>query len=210
MSKISLVTYDLNPKNKDKERKPKIETAFDIHNIMALTTARGSGKWCKLYVSEYKEPLELPNQSFDATKEKLSEAAKKEVFKEDIFILVGKDILVNQRWVKTVKTLSGEIDLKDDHHTTLKEIEKHWLEDFEKNWTQVKQILVEIQNEAWKKLSDYITTSKDSEYKKRLHMTTKAFEPLNNSLMFNGCLLSINSLIGIILLVIMIILLCNL
>ena len=132
------------------------------------------------------------------------------MFKEDIFILVGKDILVNQRWVKTVKTLSGEIDLKDDHHTTLKEIEKDWLEDFEKKRTQVKQILVEIQNEAWKKLSDYITTSKDSEYKKRLHMTTKAFEPLNNSLIFNGCLLSINSLIGIILLVIMIILLCNL
>ena len=210
MSKISLVTYDLNPKNKDKERKPKIETAFDIHNIMALTTGRGSGRWCKLYVSEYKEQLELPDQSFDATKEKLSEAAKKEVSKGDIFILVGKDILVNRRWVKTVKTLSGEIDLKDDHHTTLKEIEKDCLEDFEKKRTQVKQNLVEIQNEEWKKLSDDITTSKASEFKERLRMTTKAFKPLNNSLKFNSCLLLINSLIGIILLVIMIILLCNL
>ena len=109
MSKISLVTYDLNPKNKDKKRKPKIETAFDIHNIMALTTARGSGRWCKLYVSEYKEPLELPDQSFDATKEKLSEAAKKEVFKGDIFILVGKDILVNRRWVKPSKRYLGRL-----------------------------------------------------------------------------------------------------
>ena len=91
----------------------------------------------------------------------------------------------------------------------MEELTAH-LNSFEKKRTQVKQNLVEIQNEEWKKLSDDITTSKDSEFKERLHMITKAFEPLNNSLIINACLLSINSLIGIILLVIMIILLCNL
>ena len=77
MNEITITTYDKSPKNKNKQRKQKIDIDIDINNILALTTARGdNSKWPKIYVLDYNEPLELPEQSFNDIKNRLLKATK--------------------------------------------------------------------------------------------------------------------------------------
>ncbi len=131
MNEITITTYDKSPKNKNKQRKQKIDIDIDINNILALTTARGNNsKWPKLYVSEYAEPLELPDQNFDDVKNRLIEASPSDSKdKSPIFIPVGSKVLVNYHNVVQIKKLTREIVLVDDR--VIDDIDEQLLAEFE-------------------------------------------------------------------------------
>ena len=114
MKTIQFTTYKIGPKSKDKERNSTMDIDLSIDKIMALTTARGEGKYPRLYVADYGEPLELPEQSFDKTKKKLIETSLSEHHNINKFIPVGSKVLVNYETVLRVRKTSGEIVFYDD------------------------------------------------------------------------------------------------
>ena len=139
MATISVTTYDKSPKNKNKQRKQKVEIDIDSNNIIALTTARGdNSKWPKLYVSEYEEPLELPDQSFDDIKNRLIEATKGDSNDfSTTFFSVGTKVLVNRHNVSRIKKLTREIVFYDDR--ILDDFDEKSLSDFESQVEMVEQ-----------------------------------------------------------------------
>ncbi len=140
MKKIQFTTYDkrLSDKAKeDRKRKSKIEVCFEINEIMALSTALGTGKWPFLYVTDYREPLELPEQSFIDVKAKLIEASLSEYQNVNKFIPIGQRVLVNYDKVFQVRKISGEIVFFDN--TILDKLDEKSLAEFESQVERIKQ-----------------------------------------------------------------------
>ena len=139
MNEITITTYDKSPKNKNKQRKQKIDIDIDINNILALTTARGdNSKWPKIYVLDYNEPLELPEQSFNDIKNRLLKATKNDSNSENlIFIPVGPKVLVNYHRVFQIKKLTREIVFDND--TVLDDFDEQSLTEFESQVEIIKQ-----------------------------------------------------------------------
>ena len=139
MAEITITTYDQSPKNRVKQRKAKIDIDVDTNNILALTTARGNtSKWPKLYISDYVEPLELPDQRFEDLKNRLIEATQSDSKdKSPIFIPVGTKVLVNYNKVARVDKLYRKIVLIDDR--VIDDIDEQSLADFESLFETIKQ-----------------------------------------------------------------------
>lgn len=180
MNKIQFTTYDKRHSNKDKDRKrkPKIEVSFEVNEIMALTTARGAGKWPFLYVIDYSEPLELPEQSFAEVKAKLMEASLREYQNVNKFISVGQWCLVNYDRVYQVKKISGEIVFFDN--TILDQLDEHSLAEFESQVERIKQKQNEQHDKAtrwwwdnWERLKKEATLRRDDKFTKLFGTTER-------------------------------------
>ena len=199
MKTIRFTIYDQHPKTKEKQRKQKIAFDFAIDHIMALTTARGTGKWPFLYVDDYSEPFELPDQSFDDAKDKLIDASLSEYQNVNKFIPVGSKVLVNYEAVSLVKHLTGEIVLCDDR--ILNDLDEEMLKTYEILSTiernKPRKHQWEVSREFFDNFAKMIQTNTD----KRSHKITKLFGTLDDKLVATGFLVLINIVLSIILII---------
>ena len=208
MKKITFKTYELTPESKGKKNKPTVDADFSISSIMALTSARGSGKYPKLYIDGYSEPLTLPEQSFEDTKNKIIKESESEVLNGDIFFPIGNYVLVNRKWVKNVKKISGEIVLKDNQ--VLKGLKEDQLTGYESRSAIVDYKLKEYNLKLGQDLGNNILKWYNDETEKHTSKFISALKPLDDQMAANGCLLVINIVMSIIVIVMIFILLCKL
>lgn len=202
MKTIQFTTYKIGSKSKAKERKSTMEINLSINQIMALTTARGEGKYPKLYVADYGEPLELPEQSFDETKDKLIEASLSEYHNVNKFLSVGPKVLVNYETVLRVRKTSGEIVFYDDqildglNAAMLSEYEKQV--DIEKN--KPRKTDREIYQEFFENLAKF-QKELQIHKNKNANIFTRKFGTLDDKLVTNGILVLINIVLSLILII---------
>ena len=197
MNKIQFTTYD--KRHSDKERKPKIDVSFAINEIMALTTARGPGKWPVLYVTDYSEPLELPDQSFVDVKAKLIEASLSEYKNVNKFIPVGQWVLVNYDRVFQVRKISGEIVFYDD--TILDKLGEKALTEFESQVEIIKQKEREQHDKNTKWFWDNLERLKKEAVSMRENKFTKLFGTTEEKMVIIVFLMLLNIALMLILII---------
>lgn len=192
MNEITITTYDKSPKNKNKQRKQKIDIDIDINNILALTTARGdNSKWPKIYVLDYNEPLELPEQSFNDIKNRLLKATKNDSNSENlIFIPVGPKVLVNYHRVFQIKKLTREIVFCND--TVLDDFDEQSLTEFESQVEIIKQREKEQHDNYYRCFWDNFGKLKKKATSRRESKFSKLFGSLENKMVIIVFLMLIN------------------
>ena len=216
MRTIHFITYDKNPKQKDKNRKSKKEIDIAIDKIMALTTAKaltptpGGGKWPLLYVDDFSEPLELPDQSFDKIKDKLIAASRSEYQNVNKFICVGAKVLVNYDRVYQINKLSKEIIFWDNR--TLDDLDVEMLTEYER-LAAIEHEKACYNNQEGTRL--YLEGIKqkfvDQEYKRSNKFARRFIKiPVNDKLVVIGFLILINIVLSFILIIMIGILLYHL
>lgn len=196
---IRFTTYDMSPRKEGKKRKPKIEIEFAINEIMALTTARGEGKWPKLFVSNYSKPLELPDQSFGDTKAKLIRASLTQYQNINKFIPVGSTVLVNYEKVFQVRKLSGEIILFDDR--ILDGFDAEMLAEYERLSEIEHKKLCEQSREGTRMYLERLAKWQQEETYKRANKFTRIFGTLDDKMAIYGFLVIINIVLSILLII---------
>ena len=210
MKKIQFTTYDkrLSDKDKDRKRKPKTEVSFAINEIMALTTARGTGKWPVLYVTDYSEPLELPEQSFVDVKAKLIETSLSEYKNVNKFIPVGQWVLVNYEKVFQVKYLSGQIVFWDNR--TLDGFDAEVLTEYEELSGIEHKKACDLQKDGTRLYLENIAKRIQESSDKRSNKFTRLFGTLDDKMVATGFLTLINIVLSIILIILIVLLLYKL
>ena len=204
MKTIQFTTYKKSSKNNDKgrKRKSKIVIDLEVNKIMALTTAQGDGKWPRLYVADYGEPLELPNQSFEETKKKLIEASLSEYHNVNKFLSVGPKVLVNYDTVLRIRKTLGEVVFYDDQ--ILSGLDTEILTEYEKQVeiekNKPRKTDGEIYQEFFENLAKF---QKELQiYKnKNANKITRKFGTLDDKLVTNGILVLINIVLSLILII---------
>lgn len=199
MRTIRITTYNRNPKHKDKDRKPKIELYFPVYQIMALTTARGQGKWPKLYVADYNEPLELPEQTFEEVKDKLIEASLSEYHDINKFLPVGQKVLVNYDTVFRVRKTSGEIVFIDNQ--ILGDLEVESLSEYEKLSVIEKNKPREPNWEGAQLFIEKVAKWQEEQTYKRSNKFTRMFTTVSDKSVAIGFLVFVNIILSLILIV---------
>ena len=197
MKTIQFTTYVKNAQNR--KRKSTMEIDFSIDKIMALTTARGDGKWPRLYVADYKEPLELPEQSFDETKIKLIETSLCEYHNANKFLPIGSKILVNYETVLRVRKTSGEIVFYDDQ--ILNGLDAEILAEYEKQVEIEKSKPRELNLEGAKLVIEKYAEWQQERADKSANKFTRKFGTLDDKLVTNGILVLINIVLSLILII---------
>ena len=199
MKTIQFTTYKIGTKSKDKERNSTMEIDLSIDKIMALTTARGEGKWPKLYVADYKEPLELPEQSFNKTKKKIIETSLSEYHNINKFIPIGSKVLVNYETVLHVRKTSGEIVFYDDQ--ILDGLDAEMLSEYEKQVEIEKSKPRELNWDGAKLIIDKFAEWQKERADKNANKFTRKFGTLDDKLVTNGILVLINIVLSLILII---------
>ena len=187
------------PKSKAKERKSTMEINLSINQIMALTTARGEGKYPKLYVADFGGPLELPGQSFDEIKDKLIGASLSEYQNVNKFIPVGSKVLVNHETVLRVRKTSGEIVFYDDQ--ILDGLNAKMLSEYEKQVEIEKNKPRELNWDGAKLIIDKFAEWQKERTDKNANEFTRKFGTLDDKLVTNGILVLINIVLSLILII---------
>lgn len=199
MKTIQFTTYKIGPKSKAKERKSTMEIDLSINQIMALTTARGEGKYPKLYVADYGEPLELPEQSFDETKDKLIEASLSEYHNVNKFLSVGPKVLVNYDTVLHIRKTLGEVVFYDDQ--ILSGLDTEILTEYEKQVEIEKNKPRELNWDGAKLIIDKFAEWQKERTDQKANKCTKKFGTLDDKLVTNGILVLINIVLSLILII---------
>lgn len=199
MKTIQFTTYKIGSKSKAKERKSTMEIDLSINQIMALTTARGEGKYPKLYVADNGEPLELPEQSFDESKDKLIEASLSEYHNVNKFLSVGPKVLVNYETVLRVRKTSGEIVFYDDQ--ILSGLDTEILTEYEKQVEIEKNKPRELNWDGAKLIIDKFAEWQKERTDKNANEFTRKFGTLDDKLVTNGILVLINIVLSLILII---------
>lgn len=202
---IHFKIYDNPTKQKDKKRNSTIEVDFSIDDIMALTTAKaltpapGDGKWPILYVSNYSEPLELPDQSFGDVKTKLIEASLTQYQDINIFIPVGPKVLVNYRAVFQVRKFSGEIILFDDQ--ILDGLDAEMLTEYERLSEIEHKKSCKQSREGTRMYLEKLAAWQKEQTNKQSNIFTRIFGTLDSKMLINSYLVIINIILSLVLII---------
>lgn len=201
MKTIQFTTYKKSSKNNDKgrKRKSKIVIDLEVNKIMALTTAQGDGKWPRLYVADYGEPLELPNQSFEETKKKLIKASLSEYHNVNKFLSVGPKVLVNYDTVLRIRKTLGEVVFYDDQ--ILSGLDTEILTEYEKQVEIEKNKPRELNWDGAKLIIDKFAEWQKERTDQKANKCTKKFGTLDDKLVTNGILVLINIVLSLILII---------
>lgn len=201
MKTMQFTTYKKGSKFKDKDRKrqSKIDIDINICEIMALTTARGEGKWPRLYVADYSEPLELPEQSFDEIKDKLIEASLSEYNNINKFIPVGTKMLVNYDTVFRIRKQSGEIVFYDNQ--ILDDLDAEMLAEYEKQSAIEKDKPRKLNFESSILFLESLAKWQREETYKHANKFTRIFGTLDDKMAANEILFMINIVVSIVLII---------
>lgn len=201
MKTIQFTTYKKSSKNNDKgrKRKSKIVIDLEVNKIMALTTAQGDGKWPRLYVADYGEPLELPNQSFEETKKKLIEASLSEYHNVNKFLSVGPKVLVSYDTVLRIRKTLGEVVFYDDQ--ILSGLDTEILTEYEKQVEIEKNKPRELNWDGAKLIIDKFAEWQKERTDKNANEFTRKFGILDDKLVTNGILVLINIVLSLILII---------
>ena len=210
MAEITVTTYDQSPKNRVKQRKAKIDIDIDINNILALTTARGNNsKWPKLYISDYVEPLELPDQNFEDLKNQLIQATKGDsVDFSTTFLPIGSKVLVNRHKVFQIKKLTREIVFYDDR--VLDDFDEQALTEFESQVKMIEKKEHEQRNNYTRWFWENIERLKEEGEARRRDKFSKLFGQTENKIVIIVFLMLINIALSLSLIVLIGILLYKL
>lgn len=195
--------------NTDKTRVPTVEQSFSVADIMAITTAGGTGKSPLLYVDGYAEPLALHGRNFEDCVKELNEVGLDNM---TVFIIFGEKrktkTAVNYKWVKTMKKTTGQILFNNGRTLQLTGDEKNIEEDIDEYNAKYAEIQNRILSVS-KQLSQLAVQTYRKESNNNLVKLKKIVSPIEDSVNMVGCVGLLLSLLLIIMIILQIIILCK-